>query len=527
MLLEALLVAVLGTVPGLLIGTLLTPVFAWLLRRNGLAPDEFTASPNRWVLARASGVAVVVALLAARSASRRAAKVRPVVAAAEAGADTRRPGVFRLLFGLVCLAGAAIIPFALPSGLEVVLAAAVMLSWLALIGLSALGPILVLRVAGALLWLGSVPGRLVGRPAPLGELPRASSRRAARRTTAIAMPVAVCVGLAATLLGITGMAVAGSGKEAASLVTADHVVLAGPAGTIDAAVARSFAELAGVTAAVPMRRTEVMAGSRAETYERPAWLVDSRQFTQVATLPVSAGDVRGLRPGTVALGGPLAKSMGGLAVGDTARFWGPDGEKVEATVVALLDLPMLSVEALLPFPGDVVADQVLISFDRGLCRNGADESARRGRCPCGGGRRGRRPGRRRGVAGGRGAGAGQPAGRAHHPGHRGPARRGHRGQHRGDVDRGPAGRDRDAAAAGRRRPARPPLVAHRVRRRPAGRPGARAARLRRHRLADGAAPAGARTLAGAARRRRRVVGGFLAVIAVASTLLGPGRLRSR
>ena len=365
-LLEALVVAALGTVPGLLLGALLTPVFSWLLVRNGLAPDGFAARPTGWVLFGASGVAVLVALLAARSASRRAGKVRPVVAAAEAGADTRRPGVFRLLFGLACLAGAAIVPFLLPAGLEVVLAGAVMLSWLALIGLSALGPFIVPRVAGALLWLGSVPGRLVGRPAPLGELPRASSRRAVRRTTAIAMPVAVCVGLAATLLGITGMAVAGSGREAASLVTADQVVLAGPAGTIDAAVARSFADLDGVAAAVPLRRTEVMAGSQAETYERPAWLVDPDRLAQVTALPVSAGDVRELRPGTIALGRALARSMGGLDVGDTAHFWGPDGRKAEATVVALLDLPMLSVEALLPFPGEVVADQVLVSFDQAL-----------------------------------------------------------------------------------------------------------------------------------------------------------------
>ncbi len=364
--LEAVFVAVLGAVPGLLVGTLLTPVFSWLLIRNGLAPDGFTAAPNGWVMLGAAGVAVLVALLAARSASRRAAKVRPVLAAAEAGVDIRRPGVIRLLFGLVCLAGAAVIPFFLPAGLEVVAAGAVLLSWLALIGLTALGPFLVPRVAGVLLWLGSLPGRLVGRPAPLGELPRASSRRAIRRTTAIAMPIAVCVGLAATLLGITGMVVAGNSKEAASLIDADHVVLAGPAGTIDGAVVRSFADLDGVAAAVPMRRTEVMAGSAVETYERPAWLVDPSQLAQVTRLPVSAGDLRGLRPGTVALGQALAKSMGGLGVGDTARFWGPDGKKAENRVVALLDLPMLSVEALLPFTDEVAADQVLLSFDQGL-----------------------------------------------------------------------------------------------------------------------------------------------------------------
>jgi predicted lysophospholipase L1 biosynthesis ABC-type transport system permease subunit len=66
--------------------------------------------------------------------------------------------------------------------------------------------------------------------------------------------------------------------------------------------------------------------------------------------------------------------MGNLEVGDQATFWGPDGTRSESRVVALLDLPMLSVEAIVPFGGEVEADQVLISFDPGLSHRALEQA---------------------------------------------------------------------------------------------------------------------------------------------------------
>jgi putative ABC transport system permease protein len=361
--LEAVVVALLGAVPGILVGLLLTPVFTWQLVKHGLAPEGFSGEATPWVLVGSTGMAVLVALVAARSASRRGSKVRPVEAAGEANADVRRPGVLRLLFGLVCVTAAVAVPFFLPGGLEVAVAGAVLLSWLALVGLSALGPVLVPRLAGGLLRIANLIRRLAGRPAPLGDLPAAASRRAIRRTTATAMPIAVSVGLAATLFGLVGMAVDGSSREAAKLVTADMVVLPGPSGTIASDAADSFSRIDGVETAMPLLTSQVVAGPAHDMFERAAWLVDPAELDEVTALPVTSGDLHGLGLSTVALSENLAASMGDLEVGDTATFWGPDGTMSESRVVALLDLPLLSVEAILPFNGEVEADRLLIGFD--------------------------------------------------------------------------------------------------------------------------------------------------------------------
>lgn len=372
--LEAVVVALLGALPGILVGLLLTPVFSWQLVKHGLAPAGFSGQATPWTLLGSTGMAVLVALVAARSASRRGSKVRPVEAAGEAGADVRRPGLLRLLFGLVSIAAAVAVPFFLPGGLEVAVAGAVLLSWLALVGLSAVGPVVVPRLAGGLLRTANLVRRLAGRPAPLGDLPAAASRRAIRRTTATAMPIAVSVGLAATLFGLVGMAVDGSSREAAELVTADVVVLPGPAGTISNSAANSFSRIDGVDAVMPLRISEVLAGPTEDMFERAAWQVDPAHLGEVTALPVTSGNLGDLGPSTVALSEGLADSMGNLEVGDQATFWGPDGTRSESRVVALLDLPMLSVEAIVPFGGEVEADQVLISFDPGLSHRALEQA---------------------------------------------------------------------------------------------------------------------------------------------------------
>jgi putative ABC transport system permease protein len=377
-LLEALFVALAGGVLGLLLGPPLTAPFVRLLVDNDLAPKGFTAPPSPLALAIAAGAAGAVALLAAYGGSRRASKIRPVEAVAEAGADVRRPGVVRLVFGVLCIGTAVVVSMLLPTSLEVVLAGAVMLSWLVLIGLGAIGPVIVPPVAAGLLRFGAGLRKLVGRPGALAELPQASSRRAVRRTAATAMPIAITVGLCATMLGITDVAVAASNREAADAITADQVVVPGPSGLLDRNVAGEFADIDGVRAAMPLRTSEIVAGSPVDTFERSAWLVDPATLTEVTALPTSSGDLADLGPGTIALSTQLADAMGDLAVGDTARFRGPDGRPTTARVVALLDLPMLSVESVLPYPDAAVtryADRVLVSYDRGLDAAGRDRAA--------------------------------------------------------------------------------------------------------------------------------------------------------
>nr|BFE80556.1 hypothetical protein GCM10020093_031570 [Planobispora longispora] len=87
---EALAVGSAAAAAGVLLGAALAPAFGGLLVEAGIEPPGFSVRIGAWPLAASFGAGLAVALLGVWSASRRAARVRPMEALREASAD-RRP----------------------------------------------------------------------------------------------------------------------------------------------------------------------------------------------------------------------------------------------------------------------------------------------------------------------------------------------------------------------------------------------------------------------------------------------------
>ncbi len=189
---ESAVVSLLAAVVGGLLGTAATPVFVQVMEWRGLLSVDLTL-PAVWLpWAIAAPAGVVVALLGAWRSSKRAAKVSPLAVFQEAGLERRRPSVWQLLVGTVCLGGAGT-AMVLSHGLNPVFAlvAGILLPEVVVLGLYCLGG-----------WIFPALAGLLARP----FVDRDVSARLARDhvRTAVRTPVA----LAAPILAIS--AVAGS-----------------------------------------------------------------------------------------------------------------------------------------------------------------------------------------------------------------------------------------------------------------------------------------------------------------------------
>ena len=87
---ESLIVATVASVAGSLFAHLLMPAALWITHNRGLTQDGLE-SPSWWSgMIIAAPIGLVVALLGARAASKRASKISPVDAMREAAVDGRR-----------------------------------------------------------------------------------------------------------------------------------------------------------------------------------------------------------------------------------------------------------------------------------------------------------------------------------------------------------------------------------------------------------------------------------------------------
>src|SRR5437764_1099102 len=103
---EAALVGLVGSAAGVWPGMLLGKELGHALVRHGIVPSTFTVDAGWIPAAAAVAGGVAVALLAVLAAGRRAARVRPTVALADAAVEPRLIGPGRLVGGLLALAGA-------------------------------------------------------------------------------------------------------------------------------------------------------------------------------------------------------------------------------------------------------------------------------------------------------------------------------------------------------------------------------------------------------------------------------------
>ncbi|MDG6100861.1 FtsX-like permease family protein [Dactylosporangium aurantiacum] len=306
---EALLVSLAAAAIGALAGPSLAPPVLDLLRGRGMAPDwVHTVSGARWPAWTAFGTGVAVALLGAVTAAWRAGRVRPGEALRESAVESRTMPPARWVIGGLTLATA-----------------------LVTMAVTAIGdpgsatnrksymPVVMLLVAAAGLLAPALVGlvaRRAGGAAPPGTgllLALRNVTASARRTAAVAAPVLVTVGLAASLLIASDLTDAAKHVLRARPVRADFLVLPDGTAGLDRQLVAGLRGVPGADVIVSAATSVYTLEGDTALIQRPAEAVDG-----------------------VPEDGIKVAADWGLRVGDPARVWLADGSRAELRVIEVL-----------------------------------------------------------------------------------------------------------------------------------------------------------------------------------------------
>ncbi|MEU0553191.1 FtsX-like permease family protein [Dactylosporangium sp. NPDC006015] len=320
---EALAVALVAAAIGALAGPALAPALLDLLRERGMAPGwVHTISPARWPMWTAFGTGVTVALLGAVTAAWRAGRVRPGEALRETVVESRTMPPARWVAGILTL-GTALVTMAV-TAIDDPASATNRKSYMPVV--------MLLIVAAGLLApaLVAVVARRLGGAAPRGTgllLAVRNVTASARRTAAVAAPVLVTVGLAASLLIASDLTDEAKNVLRARPAHADFLVLPdGP--KIGQGLDR---ELVAGLRGVPGVDVTFSAETTVYTLEGDTALV-RRDAAEADDVPA---------------GGIKVAGDWGLRAGDTARLWLADGSEARLRVLEVLP-PGSAVDAYLP-----------------------------------------------------------------------------------------------------------------------------------------------------------------------------------
>ncbi|MDG9675201.1 ABC transporter permease [Micromonospora sp. DH14] len=218
---EAIVVGASAGLVGLLLGAALAPVLGRLLVEVGYEPSTFRVRYELWPVAVSLAAGPVIAVLAVWSASRRAARARPLEALREAAVEQRPIGRPRAATGTVLLAAGAALSVGTATADEARVAAQYALyAVMALVaGATVLAPV----VVGPLVRLLRSPVRRPG--GAIGMLVRGGALTATRRTAAIAAPVLLTVAFAVLVSGMVRTTSAAYAAGRADNVNAGWIVV--------------------------------------------------------------------------------------------------------------------------------------------------------------------------------------------------------------------------------------------------------------------------------------------------------------
>ncbi|HEU5418385.1 MAG TPA: FtsX-like permease family protein, partial [Streptosporangiaceae bacterium] len=319
---EALLIAILATLPGGLAGALAAASLSRYMARAGVGPPGLATHLALWPVAAAAGACVLIGVAGALAPARRAGRIGPAEALREAAADRRVMPLSRWIIGLAALAGVVPLLAALAAvhsadGAALVLPAAMVL----ILALVMLAPLAVRPLAALL-------APLAGGGSAAGLLARRSAVTAVRRTAAVIAPVVLTAGFAGALLAGNDTLYRTQQVTAAGRVSAPVTVTAGPAGLSSRTVA-AIRSAPGVSAAVPVAATTIYVRSSDEPDDWSAQYAGPG-IGQVLRLPVVAGSLARLT-GT----GTIAVPAGTWRLGQTAQIWLDDSAPARLRVVAV------------------------------------------------------------------------------------------------------------------------------------------------------------------------------------------------
>jgi putative ABC transport system permease protein len=304
---EALIVSIVAGALGLATGGPLATAILEALQHRGVVPPDFAAGTSWIPLAAAIGMGVGIAQLAVVAAAYRAGRTRPAEALREAAVEHPRPGVLRVLAGLMTLGGG--VAMALVFSGFWAKAFAVLTGTLLAMGVGLLGR-----------WVLGAPAALLARPLrPLGAAGLLASTTLAAnrwRTAALATPIV----LVAMLAGIQGVVQSSDERHTervtAQRVIAGHVVTGGDGAPVPPATTAELAALPGVQGVAATLATEVHALHLGLADQGPWTAAGLRtEGARTLDLDVVSGDLARVRGDGIAVSRAFADG-GDLAVGD-------------------------------------------------------------------------------------------------------------------------------------------------------------------------------------------------------------------
>ena len=337
---EATIAALIGSAAGIWPGAILGRALAHALVRHGIAPPTFSVSVDWLPIAAAIGGGVTAALLAVLAAGRRAARVPPTHALAEAAVQPRLLGPGRVIGGLLALAGAVPL-FAVSATTrapDTAAATSEMTALFLVLAAGFLGPIVARAAAGLL-------GPPLARLSPVGGfLASANLRTAARRFSSASTPLVLTVAMSCTLLfstttqdhAVTQQRQAGLSGELAITSTGPGL----PAATL--ADVRATPEVRSAVALTPTTLGPSL-GISDDTIS--AVILNGGQGGGLDP-GVSSGSLSALHGDTIALGHQRADAAH-AHVGDRVPVMLGDGTRTHATVAAIYTRALAFGDALL------------------------------------------------------------------------------------------------------------------------------------------------------------------------------------
>ena len=324
---ETALVGLLAGVAGCLAASALMGTFTAALISVDLAPDGFAVAPHwlPWAVAVATGV--VVALLAALLAVRRALTVLPGEALVASALPPRRLGVVRALLGAIALGGGLTLVVTLSSA---ALSFASLAAFLFAIGIALLAPLL-------LGWPAALGGRLLRGAGGSGFLAGAALATGRFRVGAVGAAIALIVALAGAQVVALATARDAAQRDSAARVRAERVLVARDGGGLPPSVAAEAARLPGVRAAAGMVSTELFLLDDGLTNDGDSWSavgLDPAATRGTLALGVSAGSLDAVDGDGIAVSDAVAEA-GDVRIGQQVDARLADGTSARLRVVAI------------------------------------------------------------------------------------------------------------------------------------------------------------------------------------------------
>ena len=337
---EAGIIALVGSAAGIWPGILLGRALGHALLRHGIAPANYALNYDWLPAAAVIGCAVATALLAVLAAGRRAARVPPTLALADAAVEPRLVGPGRIIGGLLALAGA--VPLFTVSTTtsmpETAAATAEMSAIFLVVAVGFLGPIAAYLVARLL-------APALAALSPVGGFPASANLGAAtRRFSSASTPLVLTVALSCTLLFSTTTIEHAIHQQRHAGLTGQLAITSSGPGLPAAALADARAT-PEVRSAVALTSTTLgpSLGDSGDTL--PAQILDGGQGGGL-DVGLTGGSLRALHGDAIALGRHRAHAAH-AHVGERVAIMLGDGTRTHATVVATYSRDLAFGDALL------------------------------------------------------------------------------------------------------------------------------------------------------------------------------------